>query len=141
MPKSLLPQKNHNDDVVGQVSVKCNDFDPSNRTTHPAEGVTQGYTCRRWFKQRHKSIVQLDAVAYLQVNVIHHFELKKGYITRQLSMEKGVMNHYKYQAWPEFQTKFRRRLSAYMVDWTLALNPKSQDRTPGLGFQPVEPKG
>ncbi|XP_009365693.2 glycosyltransferase family 92 protein At1g27200 [Pyrus x bretschneideri] len=141
MLKSLLPENNHNNSVVGQVSIKCNDFGPSNQKNHPAEGVTQGYTCRRRFEQRHKSIVRLDAVDDSLVNVIHHFKLKKGYRTRQLSMEKAVVNHYKYQAWPEFQTKFRRRVSAYVVDWMQALNPQSKDRTPGLGFQPVEPKG
>ncbi|CAB4278904.1 unnamed protein product [Prunus armeniaca] len=146
MIKSLLPEHNNRENnnkyvAVGQVSINCNDFGPSNRKTHPAEGVTQGYTCRRRFEQRHKSMVLLDAVDYSLLNMIHHFEMKKGYRSRKLSMEEGVVNHYKYQAWPEFRTKFRRRVSAYVVDWTQALNPKSKDRTPGLGFEPVEPKG
>ena len=55
--------------------------------------------------------------------------------------ESAVVNHYKYQAWPEFKAKFRRRVSAYVVDWRESLNPKSKDRTPGLGFEPVEPNG
>ncbi|KAG5573601.1 hypothetical protein H5410_063367 [Solanum commersonii] len=51
-----------------------------------------------------------------------------------------VLNHFKFQAWSEFKAKFRRRVSAYVVDWTKELNPRSNDRTPGLGFSAVEPK-
>lgn len=58
-----------------------------------------------------------------------------------MSLENAVVNHYKYQAWPEFRTKFRRRVSAYVVDWKETVNPTSKDRTPGLGFQPIEPEG
>lgn len=137
MLKSLLPKHSK----IGQVSIRCNEFGPSNQKTHPLEGVTQGYTCRRRFQQRHKSIVLLDAVEHSLLNVIHHFDIKKQFRSTQLSMKNATVNHYKYQAWPEFQTKFRRRVSAYVVDWTQTLNPNSQDRTPGLGFQPVELKG
>ncbi|XP_062027632.1 glycosyltransferase family 92 protein Os08g0121900 [Rosa rugosa] len=137
MLKSLIPK----DPSIGQVSIHCNEFGPSNQKTHPLEGVTQGYTCRRRFEQRHKSIVLLEAVEHSLLNVIHHFDIKKEFRTKQLSSEDAIVNHYKYQAWPEFQTKFRRRVSAYVVDWTEGLNPMSKDRTPGLGFQPVEPKG
>lgn len=137
MLKSLLPKHSK----IGQVSIRCNEFGPSNQKTHPSEGVTQGYTCRRRFEQRHKSIVLLEAVEHSLLNVIHHFHIKQQFRSKQLSMKNATVNHYKYQAWPEFQTKFRRRVSAYVLDWTQALNPNSQDRTPGLGFEPVEPKG
>ncbi|KAK3232005.1 hypothetical protein Dsin_003886 [Dipteronia sinensis] len=127
---------------VGQVSFRCNDFGPSDQLTHPVEGVTQGYTCHRWVaQQRHKSIVLLDAVDDSLVNVVHHFGLKRGFRWKHIGPESAVVNHYKYQAWPEFKAKFRRRVSAYVVDWRESLNPKSKDRTPGLGFEPVEPKG
>ncbi|KAI9200347.1 hypothetical protein LWI28_006390 [Acer negundo] len=133
---------NEKSPYVGQVSFRCNDFGPSDQLTHPVEGVTQGYTCYRWVaQQRHKSIVLLDAVDDSLVNVVHHFGLKRGFRTEQMGPESGVVNHYKYQAWPEFKAKFRRRVSAYVVDWRESLNPKSKDRTPGLGFEPVEPKG
>lgn len=145
--KSLLPQVPPTPSPssslqwpTGQVLINCNEFGPSNQRTHPAEGVTQGYTCRRRLEQRHKSIVLLDAVDRSLLNVIHHFELRNGYRSEQMSMDTGVVNHYKYQAWPEFQTKFRRRVSAYVVDWKEAVNPQSKDRTPGLGFRPIEPK-
>lgn len=142
--KSLLPEVPPSSPLhhrTGQILINCNEFGPSNQRTHPIEGVTQGYTCRRMIEQRHKSIVLLDAVDRSLLNVIHHFELRSGYRNKQMSMETGVVNHYKYQAWPEFQTKFRRRVSAYVVDWKEAVNPNSKDRTPGLGFHPIEPKG
>ncbi|KAI6690661.1 hypothetical protein NL676_027489 [Syzygium grande] len=140
MLTSLLPAR---DDPArhGQVSIKCYEFGPSHRKTHPPEGVTQGYTCRRRIEQRHKSVLRLDAADASLLNVIHHFRLKEGYRTKQVRLEDGVVNHYKYQAWSEFKTKFRRRVSAYVVDWTQAINPASKDRTPGLGFEPVEPRG
>ncbi|KAH7523399.1 hypothetical protein FEM48_Zijuj06G0007000 [Ziziphus jujuba var. spinosa] len=146
--KSLLPGVPHPSSSshdsprrTGQVSISCNEFGPSNQRSHPIEGVTQGYTCRRKIEQRHKSIVLLDAVDPSLLNVIHHFKLKNGYESKQMSLENAVVNHYKYQAWPEFQTKFRRRVSAYVVDWKETVNPASKDRTPGLGFQPIEPEG
>ncbi|KAK7311021.1 hypothetical protein RJT34_08873 [Clitoria ternatea] len=127
---------------VGQVSIRCLEFGPSGQQGNPVKGVTQGYTCRRKGEQRHKSVVLVDAVDGGLRNVIHHFEVdeKKGFRTKQIGMEEVVVNHYKYQAWDEFKSKFRRRVSAYVVDWTQALNPKSKDRTPGLGFQAIEPK-
>lgn len=140
----LLPAQvgGGNSSRIGQVSIRCYEFGPSGQRQHPVEGVTQGYTCRRRVEQRHKSIVLVDAVDPSLGNVIHHFEVneKEGFRSKQMSMEGGVVNHYKYQAWDEFKSKFRRRVSAYVVDWRQAVNPKSKDRTPGLGFQPVEPK-
>ncbi|KAK6939219.1 Glycosyltransferase family 92 [Dillenia turbinata] len=145
MLKSLLPSpvepNGPENSRIAQVSIKCLEFGPSNQTAHPKDGVTQGYTCRKKVEQRHKSIVLLEAIDYTLLNAIHHFVLKEGYSSKYLELSSAVVNHYKYQAWPEFKAKFRRRVSAYVVDWTDALNPMSQDRTPGLGFSPVEPKG
>ncbi|KAF0902181.1 hypothetical protein E2562_014429 [Oryza meyeriana var. granulata] len=122
---------------VGQVSLGCVDFGPSGRTTHPPEGVTQGYTCRRREVERHKSVVRLDAVDRSLVNSVHHFAVRgDGEWSR-----RARVNHYKYQAWEEFSLKFRRRVSTYVADWTNRVNPLSKDRTPGLGFDPVEPAG
>ncbi|KAF8405545.1 hypothetical protein HHK36_010452 [Tetracentron sinense] len=126
---------------IGQISIRCFEFGPSNQGSHPMEGVTQGYTCRRRVEQRHKSLVLLDAIDTSLLNVIHHFELKEGYRVERLSKEEGVVNHYKYQAWSEFKAKFRRRVSAYVADWRQEVNPNSKDRTPGLGYVPIEPKG
>ncbi|KAK9164716.1 hypothetical protein Syun_005618 [Stephania yunnanensis] len=126
---------------IGQILIWCYEYGPSNQTVHPKEGVTQGYTCRREEEQRHKSIVLVEAIDASLFNAIHHFQLKEGYSARTLSANEGAVNHYKFQAWPEFMVKFRRRVSAYVVDWRQALNPMSNDRTPGLGFEPIEPKG
>lgn len=133
LPNSLNP--------IGQIMIGCNEFGPSNRRSHPVEGVMQGYNCRKLNENRHKSIVLLDAVDYSLSNVIHHFELKSGYRVKRLNIEEAVVNHYKFQVWSEFKAKFRRRVSAYVVDWMQNVNPKSNDRTPGLGFTPVEPEG
>lgn len=135
MLKSLVPTDNR----IGMITIMCNDYGPSDRVTHPAEGVTQGYNCRRKLEERHKSIVLLDAVDRSLVNVIHHFALRKEYKSRQMKVEEAVVNHYKYQAWPEFRMKFRRRVSAYVVDWKDSANPTSKDRAPGLGNAAVEP--
>ncbi|XVE69601.1 hypothetical protein DITRI_Ditri10aG0003600 [Diplodiscus trichospermus] len=137
--QSLLPTSSSKS--IGQVSMKCNDFGPSNQKKHPAEGMTQGYNCRRRVEQRHKSIVLLDAIEHSLFNVIHHFGLNKSYYSwKDLPLEMAVVNHYKYQAWPEFMTKFRRRVSAFVADWTTGINPNSKDRTPGLGLLPVKPE-
>ncbi|KAL3830519.1 hypothetical protein ACJIZ3_019321 [Penstemon smallii] len=126
---------------LGQISIGCHEFGPSGQKVHPVLGVTQGYNCRKVLENRHKSIVLLEAVDDSLLNVIHHFILKPEYIPRNLDANDMVVNHYKYQAWPEFKAKFRRRVSAYVLDWTQKLNPNSNDRTPGLGFSPVEPEG
>ncbi|GAB2300452.1 hypothetical protein Dimus_034494 [Dionaea muscipula] len=141
MLKSLLLPRPPHGATVGQVSIKCNDFGPSDQAVHPIEGVTQGYTCRRRMEQRHKSMVLLEAIDESLMNAIHHFQLKEGYRTKAVGMHRAVVNHYKYQAWPEFKAKFRRRVSAYVVDWRQNLNLLSKDRTPGLGSEPVEPVG
>ncbi|KAI3980633.1 hypothetical protein MKX01_025198 [Papaver californicum] len=125
---------------IGQVEIFCYEFGPSDQKVHPAGGVTQGYTCRSRVFNRHKSIVLLDAIDTSLFNVIHHFELKDGYNGRKVSSRDAVVNHYKYQAWSEFQAKFKRRVSAYVGDWSHPGNLMSKDRTPGLGFKPVEPK-
>ncbi|KAM0881532.1 hypothetical protein ACQ4PT_032906 [Festuca glaucescens] len=124
---------------VGQVSLWCADFGPSGQTTHPKEGVTQGYTCRRKTMERRKSFVRLTAVDESLVNSIHTFTLKPGF---QAGWNTRVrVNHYKYQAWEEFKVKFHRRAPAYTADWTDKVELGSNDRTPGLGFEPVEPTG
>ncbi|KAJ3692876.1 hypothetical protein LUZ60_011971 [Juncus effusus] len=138
-PTMLASLVNSMEPTVSQILMNCYDFSPSGHMTHPKNGVTQGYTCRRKSTERHKSIVRLDVVDLSLVNSVHHFRLKEGFETRKLDLVH--VNHYKYQAWDEFKLKFRRRVSAYVVDWKDRLNPSSKDRTPGLGFEPVEPSG
>ncbi|KAH0710731.1 hypothetical protein KY284_012158 [Solanum tuberosum] len=134
--KSLLPSmlpnlKNVQDSSldkrqIGEITISCYEFGPSNKKSHPIMGVTQGYNCRRKVENRHKSIVLLDAIDHSLRNVIHHFILKQGYKIKKVNVRD--------------MAKFRRRVSAYVVDWTKELNPRSNDRTPGLGFSAIEPK-
>lgn len=124
---------------VGQVSLGCADFGPSGQTSNPKEGVTQGYTCRRRTNERHKSLLRLNAVDESLVNSIHHFALRPKFRGEWNKLVR--VNHYKYQAWEEFKVKFRRRVSTYVADWTDPVNLKSKDRTPGLGFEAIEPVG
>nr|XP_043615627.1 glycosyltransferase family 92 protein Os08g0121900 [Erigeron canadensis] len=125
----------------GELIIRCYEFGPSKQKKHPLLGVTQGYNCRNEVENRHKSIVLLDAVHESLLNVIHHFKLKDGYKSMKVDIEKVVVNHYKYQVWDEFKAKFRRRVSAYVVDWTRSVNLKSNDRAPGLGSLAVKPDG
>lgn len=126
---------------VGEIMIACHEFGPSNQKSHPVVGVKQGYNCRKRMENRHKSIVLLDAIHDSLLNVIHHFQLKEGYRAKKINKQNIVVNHYKFQAWSEFKAKFRRRVSAYVVDWTQSTNLRSNDRTPGLGNLAVEPEG
>ncbi|KAH7373762.1 hypothetical protein KP509_17G073700 [Ceratopteris richardii] len=141
---SEIPSPSHVHDYearIGQISFKCRDFGASNLTHHPARGVTQGYVCRNKQELRHKSLVKVGAVHADLQNVVHHFHLLQGFSTVTENPTKAVINHYKYQAWPEFRRKFRRRVSAYVADWKEQRNMNSRDRTPGLGVDDIKPKG
>lgn len=127
--------------MTGQISFTCRNFGPSGLREHPQRGVTQGYTCREKKLKRYKSILLLEAASPSLLNVIHRFQLKKGYRTVYVKAQRAVINHYKYQAWSEFKAKFRRRVSAYVVDWKESRNVVSQDRAPGLGNRAIKPHG
>lgn len=124
---------------VGQLSTFCYNFGPSGFRVSPAMGVIQGYTCRLRKTERHKSIVLLSSVANSLENVIHHFVLKRGYGRKLIRPGTAVINHYKFQAWDEFKTKFHRRAATYVADWTEDRNHGSKDRVPDLGTKPVKP--
>ncbi|XP_037421881.1 glycosyltransferase family 92 protein Os08g0121900-like [Triticum dicoccoides] len=135
--KSMLEAIVQVDPDVGQVHLWCFDFGPSGQTSHPQEGVIQGYTCRLKRFLRHKSLVLLAAVDHSLENAIHHFTLKAGF--KSIRSMQARVNHYKYQAWTEFKHKFKRRVSAYVADWRDPINLESADRAPGLGVDGVEP--
>ncbi|XP_047079244.1 glycosyltransferase family 92 protein At1g27200-like [Lolium rigidum] len=137
--KSMLEALVSVDPQIGQIYLPCFDFGPSGQTAHPQEGVCQGYTCRLKTQQRHKSFVRLDAVEPSLQNSVHHFSLRSGFTNMWTRLAR--INHYKYQAWTEFKLKFKRRVSAYVADWTDPVNLKSSDRAPGLGVEAVEPPG
>jgi len=128
------------DDVkVGQIATYCRNFGPSGLGVSPPEGVTQGYTCRLQRQRRHKSIVMLSAIADSLGNQVHHFSLKPPYVTEKIRPWVAIINHYKFQVWDEFKSKFHRRAATYVADWTEDRNHGSNDRVPGLGTKPVKP--
>jgi hypothetical protein len=129
----------HSSNKVGQISALCYNFGPSGWTMSPPQGVTQGYTCRARKTERHKSIVQLSALESNLENVIHHFTLKKGYSRKLVGKETAVVYHYKFQAWDEFKTKFHRRASMHVADWSSTRNQASKDRVRDLGTAAIKP--
>jgi hypothetical protein len=54
---------------IGELRTACHSFGPSGRTKIPKKGVTTGYTCRLASPECHKSIVRLDALNPLLINV------------------------------------------------------------------------
>jgi len=127
--------------LTGQISLRCRNFGPSGLREHPQRGVTQGYTCRERMLKRYKSILLLEAASPKLLNVIHRFQLKNAYRIVYVKAQRTVINHYKYQAWSEFKAKFRRRVSAYVVDWKESRNVVSQDRAPGIRNRAIKPHG
>ena len=124
---------------VGQIAIYCHNYGPSGLTASPPEGVTQGYTCRVNKHKRHKSIVLLSAIDESLGNQVHHFSLQAPYVKEQIRPWVAIINHYKFQVWDEFKTKFHRRAATYVADWTEDRNHGSNDRVPGLGTKPVKP--
>ena len=124
---------------VGQIGIFCQNYGPSGLTVSPTQGVTQGYTCRVKRTERHKALVLLGSVVDTLQNVIHHFTLKPGYRTNNVKPFMATVNHYKFQVWDEFKTKFQRRAATYVADWTEDRNHSSKDRVPDLGTKAVKP--
>lgn len=125
---------------VGEIRTKCRSFGPSGQTARPTRGVTVGYTCRLKSTERHKSIIKPRAVESTLANVVHHFKLRKGFVSKNVAESRVVINHYKYQAWDAFKSKFSRRVSTYVADWGDDSNVGSKDRAPGLGKEAVKPR-
>lgn len=124
---------------VGQIATYCRNFGPSGLRDSPPQGVTQGYTCRLNRHRRHKSIVMLSAIDESLGNQVHHFRLKPPYVREEILLWVAIFNHYKFQVWDEFKTKFHRRAATYVADWTEDRKHLSNDRVPGLGTKPVKP--
>lgn len=124
---------------VAELRVSCHSFGPSGLKEAPRQGVMVGYTCRMAIPERHKSIVQPEALNSTLINVVHHFHLRNGF--EFVNVDRGVMviNHYKYQVWEVFKEKFYRRVATYVADWQEEQNTGSKDRAPGLGTQAIEP--
>ncbi|KAI4385179.1 hypothetical protein MLD38_003234 [Melastoma candidum] len=124
---------------VAEIRTSCHSFGPSGLTARPPLGVTVGYTCRMQQPERHKSIVRTDAVDLSLLNEVHHFRLRDGYRYVNMPESVALVNHYKYQAWETFRSKFFRRVSTYVADWREHQNAGSKDRAPGLGTEAIEP--
>lgn len=124
---------------IGEIRTVCHSFGPSGLVSPPPQGMTVGYTCRLQRPERHKSIVRVDALNQTLLNVVHHFHLKRSYRYLNLVQNIAVINHYKYQVWEAFRSKFSRRVATYVVDWQENQNEGSKDRAPGLGTEAIEP--
>ncbi|EPS71059.1 hypothetical protein M569_03700, partial [Genlisea aurea] len=125
--------------AIAEIRTSCHSYGPSGLSSPPAKGVTVGYMCRLVSPERHKSIVRVDALDRTLLNVVHHFRLRKGFRYLNLPQNTAVINHYKYQVWQVFKSKFRRRVATYVADWHENQNEGSRDRAPGLGTEAIEP--
>lgn len=96
-----------------------------------------GYTCRLQSPERHKSIVRPDALHIALFNVCTISTLKKGFKYLNLPQSAVVINHYKYQVWEVFRTKFHGRVATYVADWQQNQNEGSRDRVPVLGTEAI----
>ncbi|GAA0168310.1 hypothetical protein LIER_23057 [Lithospermum erythrorhizon] len=124
---------------IAEIRTDCHSFGPSGLDSAPPQGVTVGYTCRLQSPERHKSIIRPDALDATLLNVVHHFHPRKGFKYINLPQSIATINHYKYQVWDVFKTKFYRRVATYVVDWQENQNEGSRDRAPGLGTEAIEP--
>ncbi|OMO57268.1 hypothetical protein CCACVL1_25867 [Corchorus capsularis] len=125
--------------TIAEIRTACHSFGPSGLSLPPAQGVTVGYTCRLQSPERHKSIIRPDLLNDTLLNVVHHFQLRKGYRYLNVPESSIIVNHYKYQVWETFRAKFFRRVATYVVDWQENQNQGSKDRAPGLGTEAIEP--
>ncbi|XWS34899.1 hypothetical protein CRYUN_Cryun21dG0076500 [Craigia yunnanensis] len=125
--------------TIAEIRTTCHSFGPSGLSSPPSQGVTVGYTCRLQSPERHKSIVRPDLLNGTLLNVVHHFQLRKGFRYLNVPESYIIINHYKYQVWETFRAKFFRRVATYVVDWQENQNQGSKDRAPGLGTEAVEP--
>ncbi|XVF02340.1 hypothetical protein REPUB_Repub04eG0167300 [Reevesia pubescens] len=125
--------------TIAEIRTACHSFGPSGLSSPPAQGVTVGYTCRLQSPERHKSIVRPDLLNETLLNVVHHFQLRRGFRYLNVPESSIIINHYKYQVWDTFRAKFFRRVATYVVDWQENQNQGSKDRAPGLGTEAIEP--
>ncbi|XP_075492984.1 glycosyltransferase family 92 protein RCOM_0530710-like [Primulina tabacum] len=137
--RNLVANISSSSKTVAEIRTSCHSFGPSGLNSPPPKGVMVGYTCRLQSPERHKSIVRPDALHITLLNVVHHFHLKKGFKYLNLPQSTVVINHYKYQVWEVFRTKFHRRVATYVADWQQNQNEGSRDRVPGLGTEAIEP--
>ncbi|XP_073145497.1 glycosyltransferase family 92 protein RCOM_0530710-like [Henckelia pumila] len=137
--RTLVANISSSSKTIAEIRTSCRSFGPSGLNSLSPKGVMVGYTCRLQSPERHKSIVRPDALHSTLLNVVHHFHIKKGFKYLNLPQSTVVINHYKYQVWEVFRTKFHRRVATYVADWQQNQNEGSRDRVPGLGTEAIEP--
>lgn len=137
--QSVISKYTSKNTSIAEIRTWCRSFGPSGLKEHPEKGVTIGYTCRTATAERHKSIINPEALNSSLINVVHHFHLKPGYRHVTMRTNTLVINHYKYQVWEVFKEKFYRRVATYVSDWQEERNVVSKDRAPGLGTKAIEP--
>lgn len=137
---ALLKNVSSTNTTVGELRTDCLSYGPSGLKETPLKGVSIGYTCRMRSPERHKSIVRPNAVNETLFNQVHHFRLKRQFKKKSLLPSTALINHYKYQVWDVFKSKFHRRVSTYVADWQENQNENSKDRAPGLGTEAIEPQ-
>ncbi|KAF7850399.1 hypothetical protein BT93_L5533 [Corymbia citriodora subsp. variegata] len=137
--KAMVANFSSSSPIIAEIRTVCHSFGPSGLTSPPPRGVMVGYTCRLQRPERHKSIVRLDALDLTLLNEVHHFRLKEGFRYLNVPESIAAINHYKYQVWETFRTKFFRRVATYVADWREDQNKGSKDRAPGLGTEAIEP--
>lgn len=137
--RAMVANFSSSSSIIAEIRTVCHSFGPSGLTSPPPRGVTVGYTCRLQQPERHKSIVRPDALDPTLLNEVHHFRLKEGFRYLNVPESIAVINHYKYQVWETFRTKFFRRVATYVADWREDQNKGSKDRAPGLGTEAIEP--
>lgn len=126
---------------VGQLKFACRNFGPSGLEDLPSSGQMVNYICRESKKNRKKSMVFLEALKPTRCGVIHYFDLKENYVNQELKPRDGAINHYKYQVWKIFETRYHRRVATYVFDWRhMHKKPPKLDLPAGLGYEPIEPK-
>lgn len=116
--------------TVGEIRVSCHNFGPSGLSRMPPQGVTVGYTCRKAVAERHKSIVNPEALNSTLINMVHHFHLRDGFQCMNLERSEMVINHYKYQVREVFKEKFRMRVA---TDWQEEQNVGSEGQNARAG--------
>ncbi|KAL3751676.1 hypothetical protein ACJRO7_012498 [Eucalyptus globulus] len=137
--RAMVANFSSSSSIIAEIRTVCHSFGPSGLTSPPPRGVMVGYTCRLQHPERHKSIVRPDALDPTLLNEVHHFRLKEGFRYLNVPESSAVINHYKYQVWETFRTKFFRRVATYVADWQEDQNKGSKDRAPGLGTEAIEP--
>lgn len=124
---------------VGQIRVQPLSFGPSGQTKHPAKGVIAGYHCRNPGWGLHKMILRPAALSLSIFNKIHFFGFRDGMRGRGIG-NSAIIFHYKFQAAPEYATKFEGRVARGVTDWKKSYKGKRGDGWTIISGKPIPPE-